>query len=171
MSATDLSAPPTGATNAEIVRWTIGRLNAKDLDALRTVWTPQTVERLPSQTVTGGDAIAGYFAGVFAAMPDIHFETIGLAESGEDVYLHWHVTGHHTGGPFEGIEATGRAIALDGMDHFTVRDGRIAANFVVFDQMQFARCVGLLPPDGSAQDRGLKAAFNLRAKAMRRLRR
>ena len=82
-----------------------------------------------------------------------------------------HLTGTHAGGPFQGIEATGRAVALDGIDHFVVRDGVVVTNFVVFDQMQFARQLGLLPRDGSRADRAVKTAFNARTRLARRLRR
>ena len=38
------------------------------------------------------------------------------------------------------------------------------SNTVVFDQMTFARQVGLLPPDGSGADKALKAAFNAKTR-------
>ena len=63
-----------------------------------------------------------------------------------------------------GIETTGKRIELDGIDHFTVRGGTIVSNFVVFDQMDVGRQLGLLPPDGSSPDRALKAAFNAKTK-------
>jgi hypothetical protein len=40
----------------------------------------------------------------------------------------------------------------------------MASNFVVFDQMEVGRQLGLLPPDGSPPDRALKAAFNAKTK-------
>jgi hypothetical protein len=87
------------------------------------------------------------------------------------VFVHWHMTGTHTGGAFNGIEATGRAVALDGIDHFVMRDGKVVSNFVVFDQMQFARQIGLMPPDGTRADRAVKSAFNARSRLLSRLRR
>lgn len=165
-----VATPPTGVSNAELVRWTFEVLNTRDVETLRQMWTQATVERFPSGTLHGADAIAGYFATIFAALPDMHMQVVAIAETGEDVFVHWHLTGTHTGVPFEGIEATGRAIALDGMDHFIVRDGTVASNFVVFDQMQFARQIGMLPPDGSAADRATKAAFNAKTRLLGRLR-
>ena len=78
--------------------------------------------------------------------------------------MRWHLTGTHTGGQWGGIDTTGRRIELDGIDHFVVRDGHVVSNFVVFDQMEVGRAMGLLPPDGSAADRALKAAFNAKTK-------
>ena len=56
------------------------------------------------------------------------------------------------------------------MDHFVIRHGTIATNFVVFDQMQFARQIGMLPPDGSPADRAMKAAFNGKTGLVKRVR-
>ena len=80
------------------------------------------------------------------------------------MFVRWHMTATHTGGGFQGLDATGKSVALDGIDHITVRDGKLASNFVVFDQMQFARALGLLPPDGSVADKAVKAAFNAKTK-------
>jgi len=163
--------PAAGSSNGEIVRWTFEAIDAHDIAALRTMWTAETVERFPSVTVRGGDGMAAYFETLFAALPDLRMRVVALAENGDDVFVHWHLTGTHTGAPFEGIDATGRAVAIDGMDHFVIRDGTIATNFVVFDQMQFARQIGLLPADGSPGDRATKAAFNAKTRLLARLRR
>ena len=165
-----LATPPTGVSNAELVRWTFEILNTRDVEPLRAFWTDATVERFPSRTVRGTDAIVAYFNEVFAAMPDFHMEVVSVAETGDDVFVRWHLTATHSGAPFEGIDATGRTLAIDGMDHFVVRDGTLVSNFVIFDQMQFARQLGLLPPDGSAADRAMKAAFNAKTRLGSRLR-
>jgi predicted ester cyclase len=163
--------PPANATNTELIRWAFDRLNERDLDSLRQVWNAETVERFPDGTCTGSDEIAAYFTTAMAAMPDWHMDVVKTAEQGDDVFVHWKLTGTHSGGPFQGIEPTGKTIALDGMDHFVLRDGLVASNFVVFDQMQFARDIGMLPPDGSRADRAVKKAFNARSRLVGRLRR
>ena len=163
-------SPPTGVTNGALIRWAFELLNSRDVEPLRQLWTEATVERFPSVTVHGADGMAEYFQALVTALPDFHMQVLKIAESGEDVFVHWHLTGTHTGGPLEGIDPTGRAVAVDGMDHFVVRDGTVATNFVVFDQMQFARQIGMLPADGSAADRAMKAAFNARTRLRARLR-
>jgi hypothetical protein len=50
-----------------------------------------------------------------------------------------------------------------------VRDGEVISNSVVFDQMQYARQIGLLPADGSAADKALKGAFNARTRLAAKL--
>ena len=94
--------------------------------------------------------------------------TVALAEQGDEVFARWHLTGTHTG-RFFGLDPTGKPLALDGMDHFTIRDDHVAANFVVYDQLQFARAIGLMPPDGSAPDRAMKAAFNAKTRVAKEI--
>lgn len=166
-----MSAPVAEtASPGEVVAWSFDRLNDHDVTALRSLWTAATVERFPDRTCHGADEIAAYFERVFAALPDFHMRVVALVEQGEDVFVHWQLTATHTGTPFSGIAATGRRIEIDGMDHFVMRHGALVSNFVVFDQMQFARAAGLLPADGSPADRGLKAAFNAKTRVAARVR-
>jgi predicted ester cyclase len=137
---------------------------------MRQLWTDETVEYFPDATCRGASEIAAYFTDKIAGIEGFQLEVLILAPSGDDALVHWRMTGRHTG-RLLGIEATGRSIELDGMDHFVFADGKVVTNTVVFDQMKFARQLGLLPPDGSAVDRALKRAFNTKTKAGARIRR
>ncbi|HQR25954.1 MAG TPA: ester cyclase [Nocardioides sp.] len=161
---------PTGVTPSELLRWVFERLNAHDVVSLRPFWTEDTVEYFPDATCRGADEVAAYFSDKFAAIEGFHLDVVAIAESGDDALVHWRMTGRHTG-TLLGVAATGTAIEIDGIDHFVLRDGRVLTNTVVFDQMAFARQVGLLPPDGSAVDKALKAAFNTKTRAAGALRR
>jgi steroid delta-isomerase-like uncharacterized protein len=163
-----VATPPTGVSNAELVRWSFEQLNRHDLAALREIWSPDVVERFPDRTCQGAEAVAGYFEETFAALPDMRIEPVSIVGQGDDVFAHWHMTGTHTG-PVQGIEGTGKAIELDGMDHFVLRDGRIVSNFVVFDQMQYSRQLGILPAQDSVGDKAMKAAFNLKTQIATKL--
>ena len=52
-----------------------------------------------------------------------------------------------------------------------MRDGKVVSNLVVADQMDYARQIGMMPPDGSVLDRTLKALFNARTKLLEKLKR
>jgi steroid delta-isomerase-like uncharacterized protein len=166
----EAAAPPEGASNGELIRWAFAQLNGRDPTPLRRFWTDDTVQRFPDKTCRGADEIAAYFEVAFTALPDFHMRVVDLVEHEEHVFAHWHLSGTHSGGPFQGIEATGRRIELDGMDHFVVRDGKVVSNFIVYDQLQFARQIGFLPEDGSAGDRAAKAAFNGKNRLLSRFR-
>lgn len=161
-------APPENATNGQLVRWVFEMLNAGNTGPLKRFWGEDAVERFPDRTCRGPEEIAAYFESMFAALPDFHIEAIALAEQGEDVFVRWRLTGTHRG-TLMGVEATGRRIEVDGIDHFVIRDGRMASNFVVADQLQYARQLGMLPADGSAPDRLMKSAFNVRTAVLARL--
>ena len=163
-----IETPPTDVSNAELIRWSFEQLNRHDSGALREIWSADLVERFPDRTCRGVDEAAGYFEDAFAALPDMHIEVVSIVEQGDDVFARWRITGTHTG-PVQGIAGTGKPIALDGIDHFVLRDGRIVSNFVIFDQMQYSRQLGILPAQDSAADKAMKAAFNARTKLARRL--
>jgi predicted ester cyclase len=167
-TATD--SPPASASNGELIRWAFGQLNNRDVTPLRRFWTDETVQRFPDRTCQGADEIQGYFNEIFAAIPDFHMEIVDLIEQGEHVFVQWQLTGTHEGTPIQGIESTGRSLEIDGMDHFVMRDGKTVSNFIVFDQLQWARQTGFLPEEGTTADRVAKAAFNAKGKLQQRLR-
>ena len=163
------ATPPTGVSNAELIRWSFEQLNRHDVSGLRELWSDEVVERFPDRTCRSIDEVASYFEDTFAALPDLRLEVVSIVEQGDDVFAHWKLTGTHQG-PVQGIEGTGKSIELDGIDHFVLRDGRIISNFVVFDQMQYSRQLGILPAQDSAADKAMKAAFNAGTKLARKLR-
>ena len=163
-----IASPPTGVTNAELVRWAFEQINRHDVTALREIWSADIVVRFPDRTCRGVDEVAGYFEDTFAALPDVRIEAASIVEQGDDVFARWRLTGTQNG-PVQGIEGTGKSIDLDGIDHFVLRDGRIVSNFVVFDQMQYSRQLGILPAQDSVGDKAMKAAFNARTKLARKL--
>ena len=156
--------PPAGATSGALVRWMFDILNTHRTDPLRVLWDAGTRERTPARTYRGPEAIAGYWAGLFAAIPDATFTIQAMAEDAGTVFVRWRLQGTHSGAEFEGVAASGKPVDLDGIDHIVVHDGRIVSTFVVLDQMQFARQVGLLPAAGSRLEVGLRRAFNVLAR-------
>jgi steroid delta-isomerase-like uncharacterized protein len=165
-----IASPPTDASNADLIRWAFEMLNHGDVSALRQTWTGDTVERFPDRTCRGPEEIARYFEDMLAAIPDLHMEVVAVAEQGDHVFVHWHLAGTHDG-PLNGIAPTHKPLAIDGIDHFVIRDERVISNFVVVDQMQYARQIGMLPGDHSAADRALKRTFNARTSLIAKLKR
>ncbi len=158
--------PPTTASNAELVRWVFDKLNLHELDPLvERFWTNETVERFPDRANHGAGEIRAYFEEKFTAMPDFHMEVIAVAEQGDDVFVHWRLAGTHEG-PMSGVAATRKPLSIEGIDHFVIRDGRCQSGFISFDQMEFARQFGMIPPDGSLADKAAKAAFNAKTKTV-----
>lgn len=164
------ATPPTTGSKADLVRWSFDALNRRDMEAMRQIFTETTVERFPDRTCHGVDEIVAYFEQTMAAIPDWHIEAVAIAEQDDEVFVQWRLTGTHSG-TLLGIEATGKSLEIDGMDHFTIRDGKIVTNFVIVDQLQYARQIGMMPPEDSVGDKAFKAAFNARTKLVGALRR
>lgn len=165
------TTPPEAATNAELIRWAFDILNKHEIAPLKPYWTESTRERFPNAECVGPEQIGAYFEATFAAMPDFHIEIVGLAEQGDDVFVQWRITGTHSGSAWQGIAPTGNSVELDGIDHFVIRDGKVESNFVVFDQLQFARQIKMMPADGSTADRAMKTAFNAKTRLLERIKR
>lgn len=146
-------------------------LNRRDADALHPYWADDLIEELPTGTYRGPDQMAAYFAETFAAIPDFHIEPERIVGEGDTVFVKWRVTGTFNGGRWQGIEPTGDRIELFGIDCFTFRDGKAIRNEVAFDQMSFARQIGMMPAQDSIGERATKGAFNTRTKLKQRFRR
>lgn len=169
MAATDTTKTQSPV---ELIRSAFEALDRHDLDAMAAIWADDIEERfVPVDVYRGKEAVRGYFSEVFASLPDFHIEIDRIVGEGETVFVKWRATGTFTGQPYMGIEATGKPIELEGIDCFTVREGLIRENFVVYDGATWARQIGLLPPQGSPQDRAMIAAFNGVTRLRRRLNR
>jgi steroid delta-isomerase-like uncharacterized protein len=111
------------------------------------------------------EEVVAWFRGFFDAVPDLHMEVEDVAVAGEPgrerVTVRWRITGTFSGAPYVGIEPTGRPVDMRGMDMIEVEDGRVAGNNVYYDQLAFARQIGMLPAEGSLGDRLMTGAFNL----------
>jgi steroid delta-isomerase-like uncharacterized protein len=120
------------------------------------------------------DEVVAWFRGFFDAVPDLHMEVedvvVGGEPGSERVTVRWHITGTFSGKPYMGVEPTGRPIDLRGMDLIQIEDGRVAGNNVYYDQLAFARQIGMLPGEGSIGDRLMTGAFNLVTKGRARVR-
>jgi steroid delta-isomerase-like uncharacterized protein len=119
----------------------------------------------------GKEAVRGFFAELFAAMPDFELAVERVVADESTVSVKWRARATFTGAPFQGIQPTGRAVQLRGVDFFEIEDGLIRRNTVFYDGASFARQIGMLPPKGSPIDRAMIALFNLKTRLVRRLRR
>jgi hypothetical protein len=54
-----------------------------------------------------------------------------------------------------------------GLDLIEIEDGLIVRNTAYYDNMAYARQVGLMPPMDSGAERAMKSAFNAMTKARR----
>lgn len=105
------------------------------------------------------------------AFADLRFsdpDPPACAANGDLVLWVWHMDGTHTGDiDPPGFAPTGRAISIDGIDQWLMRDGRIARYRAFYDMNGLARQLGIVPEAGSRAERGMVALQRLQARFRR----
>jgi steroid delta-isomerase-like uncharacterized protein len=148
--------------------------NTPDPDALAELITPDIVWADPAlpQPAVGVPAVQEFMRTSVAAFPDLRFgepDPSVLAASGDEVMWAWHMEGTHKGAiDPPGFAPTGRRMAVEGIDRWTMRDGRIARYRAFYDMSEVARQLGLAPPAGSRAERAAVALQRLQARFARR---
>jgi predicted ester cyclase len=158
-------------TAREVVTEYFDALRAQDLDRAIATWKPGSLDRLHGfADLRAPEGIRDYFGNIFTAMPDFRLEVLSMVAEGDDVAVRWRATGTFDGeGRFEGLAPNGRSVELEGLDLLTVSDGEIVGNEAYTNGMEFARQVGALPPQGSAAENAMAAAFNAKTALLKRL--
>lgn len=136
-------------------------LQRRDLDAVGRLQHEEVVDDFVAIGVyRGRQAVRAFFEELFSALPDGTPTPERILADGEYATVQWRIAGTFTGGPFQGVHATGRHLELRGVDVMHIVDGRLLDNTIYYDGLSFARQIGLLPSAGSRGDRALTAAFN-----------
>ncbi len=148
--------PGAHAAPGEVMRWLFDIVNTHHAAPLRAVLSTESRLRLPDATYRGAEEILGFWDRLFAAVPDLTMTMQAMAEQDETVFVRWTLSGTHDGAAWAGVAPTGLRLDLDGVDHVTVRAGVIVSDFVVLDQLQVARQLGLAPTEGSRLDVALR---------------
>jgi steroid delta-isomerase-like uncharacterized protein len=151
-----------------VVQSYFSAVDARDVDAMVACWADGGLERIaPIGELRAPDGVRAFFGELFGAVPDSRFEVLDVVAQDDKVVVRWRTTGTFCGEPFQGIEANGSRLNLEGCDMLTIEDGLIQRNDAYYDGAQFARQVGLLPAQDSAAERGMTKAFNLRTRISR----
>ena len=90
-----------------------------------------------------GQALEEHAQGLFGAFPDLSFDIVSSAATGDGtVAAQWLMKGTNTG-PFGGGPPTGQSIELPGADFITVEGDKIRSVQGYFDQRTFVEQIGL----------------------------
>jgi steroid delta-isomerase-like uncharacterized protein len=148
--------------------------NACDTSAIAELITDDIVWADPAmaQPARSVAEVQEFMRVSFRAFPDLHFgepDPPVVAVAGEEILWAWNMQGTHRG-PLEppGFAPTGRQMRIDGVDQWTMRDGRIARYRAYYDLNDLARQLGIVPAPGSTAERGMVALQRLQARLARR---
>lgn len=172
--ALSTSEPGVDSQMRAFVERYVAAWNSCDTGAMAQLITDDIVWADPAlaEPARGIGEVQEFMRTSFRAFPDLHFgepQPPALAVSGDVVLWHWYMEGTHRG-PIDppGFAATGRRMRVDGVDQWTMREGRIALYRAFYDMNDVARQLGIVPAPGSAAERGMVALQRLQARLGRR---
>jgi predicted ester cyclase len=157
---------------ASIARAYFEAIAERDTEAMMTFWEPGGIGNIHGVVeLRAPDTYREWFDGLFRAFPDFRFEVLEIVAEGEKAAVRWRASGSFDGkGRFEGLDPNGARVDLTGFDLLTIRNGKIQHNDAYMNGAELARQLGALPPAGSAAERALFAALNLKTRATRPMR-
>jgi steroid delta-isomerase-like uncharacterized protein len=159
-------------TPGEVARKVVDGLTARDPDAIVQFTAPDAyLDFVAVGVLHGREDLRRFFVDTFASFPDFTFTVDRIVSDERSAVIQWRVAGTFTGKPFLGIAATGRRLALQGIELMEIEDGTVRRNTVYYDGASFARQIGMLPKKDGAGERAMRAMFNLRTRAARLVRR
>lgn len=140
LAATDAPRPTLEALNH---RW-IEAFNNRDWAAERALLSGEFRAYLSgAPEPLDLDGWVGFIRAFTTGFPDATITIDECIAHGETVATRWHLTGTHRG-EFQGVAATGRAIAFDGLEYNRVHEGRFVEHRSMFDNIALLRQIGAL---------------------------
>ena len=132
-----------GANERAILRFVDEFINRGDTSALQELIHPDYVYRSPGEELHGSDGLAALFAGYRSAFPDLAVQIDDLVVTDDATVMAFTLTGTHRG-ELLGISATGRRVQVNGMVRSRFRDGKIADEWEILDQLSLFEQLGIV---------------------------
>jgi steroid delta-isomerase-like uncharacterized protein len=138
--------------NLVVIQRRYEELNRHDLDAAMTLLAPNFVFYAPGATeATDARGWRRFFTMYYRAFPDLRFVEDQAFASGNNVALRWTVHGTQQN-EFLSVPPTGKQITSLGIALFHVVDGKIAAEWLEFDQLGLVQQLGVILVRGRLAD-------------------
>jgi steroid delta-isomerase-like uncharacterized protein len=156
---------------AAVARAYFEAVGDRDVEAMMAFWVPGGVGHIHGIVdLRAPDGYREWFGALFAAFPDYRFEILDVVADEERAAVRWRSTGSFTGtGAFEGILPNGQSVDIEGCDLLRIRDGKIVDLNAYLNAADMARQLDALPPTGSASEKVLLGAVNLKTRLASRL--
>jgi len=169
-----VSTPDTATRSVEETARSYFRcVSEQDVDGMMEHWVPGGRGHIVGTAeLTAPDSYTAWFNSLFAAFPDFRFKVESVTVDGDHAAVHWSATGTFNGtGTFEGMVPNGATVDTSGIDLLEVKDGKLVELWAYLNGMDLARQLGALPPQGSAPERAMFGALNLKTRIARALKR
>jgi len=157
-------------TPAEVARAIFDALGKKELDdAMAYVAEDGVDDFVAIGRFEGKPAIRQFFEELLTAFPTFEVAVERIVGDDTTAVTQWKASGDFTGGPFQGVEPTGKYVEIRGIDVMEIDNGTVRHNTIYYDGAAFARQVGLLPKAGTTMDRAMLSVFNAATRLRKRL--
>jgi steroid delta-isomerase-like uncharacterized protein len=138
------SKDATTNSNERVMRRFVDEvINRGDVSSLEAIVHPDYVFRSPGEELHGPEGLAALLAGYRGAFPDLNMAIDELLVANDSTVLSFTLTGTHRG-EMLGIPATGRRINVQGMVRSRFRDGKIAEEWEILDQLSLFEQIGVV---------------------------
>ncbi len=107
--------------------------NDRDLSLWNEVIAESYVGHVNGRDIPNRDAGKAFVHALITAFPNLHYTVEDTIVEGDRVVTRWSATGTH-GGPFAGMEPTGRDVIKVGITIFRIADGKVVELWNVWDQ-------------------------------------
>jgi steroid delta-isomerase-like uncharacterized protein len=132
--------------NKAIVRRFVEELeNQHNLDLIDEFFSPDFIDYSGRSNPPSRESLRPFFTYLFNAFPDIHFTILQQLAEGDQVMTYKIFSGTHLG-DFMGIPPTGKQVAFDNIDIFSVKDGKLTGHWAVGDHLSLMQQLGVIPP-------------------------
>jgi steroid delta-isomerase-like uncharacterized protein len=154
----------------EVVKAHMEAEDRQDIEATLATFTDDCYYSVPGVGVElrGKDEIRNWYRESFVAVPDFRNANERYYESGSNVFLEASIEGTHLG-TWQGWAPTGRRFSIPIMVRIPIAaDGLMEAEIVHFDSAGLFMQLGILPKQGSRQERTMQALHRFRTRLARR---
>ena len=148
----------------DVVKAHMAAEDRQDLDATVATFTDDCYYDVPGLGIhlRGKEEIRGWYEDTFTAVPDLRNSDERYYESDGNVFFEASIEGTHLG-PWAGWAPTGRTFSLPILVRIPIAaDGLMEAEIVHFDNAGLFVQLGILPRQGSAQERVMQVVHSLR---------
>ncbi len=117
--------------------------NKRDGAALTATFADGGTYSDPASGEIPAAGVAGYAGGLWQAFPDLHFDIVSLAQTGEDAAAaEWVMHGVNQGS-FRGLPPTGKSVTVPGADFIAVAGDKVKSVRGYFDSRAVPAQLGL----------------------------
>ena len=158
------------AAAIEVIERHMAAEDRQDVEATVATFTEDCYYRVPGLGIElrGREQIADWYRELFAAVPDFRNADERYYPAGDMVFFEALMEGTHTG-DWVGWAPTGRTFSVPMLVRIPIAaDGLLEAEIVYFDAAALFMQLGIIPTQGSRQERAMQRVHRLRRRLARR---